>query len=266
VTVRAPAAGRSDHPAAAIGVARIADDAPPLAAGEVLVWLVALDVDAAVLATLESGQDDEERVRAARFAVPAARRRFVVARAALRQLLGHYTGTHAGALRFVAGARGKPALAFANALRFNVAHSGDFALIALGRGREVGVDIEATPRDIDPVSVAAQVFSDAERHALQAVAVGERHDTFTRIWTRKEAYIKARGEGFSYPTRSFTVSHAPGDADALLADAADDGATDRWRVQGLAAPGGYFAALAAAGRDWTVRRVGQGVGDGAAEW
>src|SRR5512145_2804827 len=113
--------------------------------GEVLVWRVELGVDAAALAALESGLDDEERARAARFAVPAARRRFVVARAALRQLLGHYTGTRAGALRFVAGARGKPALAGESALRFNVAHSGDFALIALARGREVGVDIEATP-------------------------------------------------------------------------------------------------------------------------
>jgi 4'-phosphopantetheinyl transferase len=242
------------------------DGAPSLAAGEVLVWRVALDVDAAAVATLESGLDDDERVRAARFVVPAARRRFVVARVALRQLLGHYTGTDPGALRLEAGARGKPALAVAHVLRFNVAHSGDWALIALARGREVGVDIEATPRDIDPLGVAAQVFSDAERHALQAVALGERHDAFARIWTRKEAYIKARGEGFSYPTRSFTVSHGPGDADALLADAADDGATGRWRVQDLAAPGGYFAALAAAGRDWTVRRVGRGVGDGAAEW
>lgn len=253
-----PVSGNADgdRRAAAAGIAPAPDDTPPLVPGVIVVWRVALDVDDATTDALAGRLVAAERVRAGRLIVPAARRRFVVARAVLRRLLGHYTGVEPGALRLVTGPRGKPAIAGATGLRFNVAHSGDYALIGVCGDRELGVDIEAIPRDLDPTGVAAQVFSDAERSALQKVPEGQRHDAFARIWTRKEAYIKALGEGFSYPTRSFTVSPGAGDDDALLADIADEGAVLRWRVRDLAAPTGYRAAVAGSGRDWTVRQAG----------
>ena len=248
-----------DRRVAAAGGALAPDDTPPLVPGVIVVWRIALDVDDATTDALAGRLASAERVRAGRLVVPAARRRFVVARSALRRLLGHYTGVAPGAVRLVTGPHGKPAIAGATGLQFNVAHSGDYALIGLCGDREVGVDIEAVPHDLDPTGVAAQVFSDAERGTLQELPESERHDAFARIWTRKEAYIKALGEGFSYPTRSFTVSPVAGDDDALLADTANEGAVGRWRVRDLAAPGGYRAAVAGAGRDWTVRQAGAAV-------
>jgi 4'-phosphopantetheinyl transferase len=87
---------------------------------------------------------------------------------------------------------------------------------------------------------------------LAALAPEARRDAFFQVWTRKEAYVKARGQGLSYPTRSFSVSHC--DDDALIDDDRDGQARDRWRVTGLAAPPGFAAALAAEGRDWTMLR------------
>ena len=96
-------------------------------------------------------------------------------------------------------------------------------------------------------------FRRIEREALVALAPDARREAFFRIWTRKEAYVKARGEGLSYPTRFFSVSHRDGD-DALIDDERDGQARDRWRVSDLDAPPGFAAALAAEGRDWTILR------------
>jgi 4'-phosphopantetheinyl transferase len=101
--------------------------------------------------------------------------------------------------------------------------------------------------------VARHAFSSRECEALAALAPDARREAFFRIWARKEAYVKARGEGLSYPTRSFSVLHRDGD-DALIDDERDEQARDRWRVTGLDAPPGFAAALAAEGRDWTVLR------------
>jgi 4'-phosphopantetheinyl transferase len=229
---------------------------PALVTGEVLVWRLELVVDSVTLDRLQHLLDDSERERAARFGREAVRRRFVVARSMLRLLLGHYAGADPGALRLMTGPWGKPALPVGHRLQFNLAHTGDLAMVALDVERELGIDVESVARDVDVLGVGAHAFSDAEQRALLAVPERERHDAFARIWTRKEAYIKARGEGFSYPTRSFTVSLLPGDEDALLVDDAFPGALAHWRVGEITAPGGFHAALAVAGRRWAVRQAG----------
>ena len=230
---------------------------PPLSPGEVLIWRLDLVADVAVVDRLQRLLDDSERARAARFGPEAVRRRFVVARSMLRLLLGHYAGTDPGALPLATGLRGKPALPLGYRLQFNLAHTGDLAMIALVSGeREIGIDVESVARDVDVQGVAAHAFSAAEQQALRDTPERQRHDAFARIWTRKEAYIKARGEGFSYPTRSFTVSLLPGDEDALLVDDASPGAAVNWRVGDITAPDGFHAALAVAGRRWAVREIG----------
>ena len=176
-----------------------ATDLPPLECGEVLVWRLDLVADAAVLDRLQCLLDDSERARAARFGPEAVRRRFVVARSMLRLLLGHYAGADPGALPLVTGLRGKPVLPLGYRLQFNLAHTGDLAMVAVDAECELGIDVEATPRDVDVQGVAALAFSAAEQHALRDTPERERHAAFARIWTRKEAYIKARGEGFWYP-------------------------------------------------------------------
>jgi len=229
-------------------------DSPlPLDRTQVHVWAGSLQTGSGTTRDADGVLAPDERQRADRFRTPELRRRFVVARALLRQLLAAYAAVDASALRIAYGANGKPCLADAPDLRFNVSHAGDAAMYAIASGREVGIDIEATVRTVDADGVGRHAFSPRECEALAALAPDARRDAFFRIWTRKEAYVKARGEGLSYPTRSFTVSH-DGDDNALLGDERDEQAQDRWRVMALAAPPGFAAALAAEGRDWTVLR------------
>jgi 4'-phosphopantetheinyl transferase len=217
------------------------------------VWIASLDAANASLSDYCAALVPDERMRANRFRTPQLRRRFVVARAFLRRLLAAYAPVDFPALRIDYGTNGKPYLADAPGIRFNLSHADDVAMYAIASGGEVGLDIEATMRNVDVDGVARHAFSASECESLAALAPDARREAFFRIWTRKEAYVKARGEGLSYPTRSFTVSH-DGDDNALVADERDERAQDRWRVTGLDAPPGFAAALATEGRDWTVLR------------
>jgi 4'-phosphopantetheinyl transferase len=195
----------------------------------------------------------DERARADRFRTTELGRRFALARVFLRRMLAAYAQVEASALRIGYGANGKPFLVDAPELRFNLSHAHDRAIYAIAPGREVGIDIETTGRAVDIAGVARRVFSHIECAALDALAPDARREAFFRIWTRKEAYVKARGEGLAYPMRSVTVSHRAED-NALAADERDERARERWRVTGLDAPPGFAAALAAEGGDWTVLR------------
>jgi len=225
----------------------------PLDSTKVHVWTASLDAVGGSLPDLCAELVPDERTRAERLRTPQLRRRFIVARVLLRRLLTAYASVYSSELRIGTGSHGKPYLADAADLRFNVSHAEDTAMYAIASGREVGIDVEATRRDIDIAGVARQAFSPRERAVLAALAPDAQREAFFRIWTRKEAYVKARGEGLSYPTGSFTVSH-DGDDNALLGDERDERAQDRWHVSGLEAPPGLAAALATEGRDRTVLR------------
>ena len=226
---------------------------PPLDSTRVHVWTASLAVAGARLSDLCAELVPDERTRADRLRTPQLRRRFIVACVLLRRLLTTYAPVHASGPRIGYGINGKPCLADAPELRFNVSHADDTAMYAIASEREVGIDIEATMRNVDVDGVARHAFSASECEVLAALAPDARRDAFFRIWTRKEAYVKARGEGLSYPTRSLTVSHDDDD-NALIADERDERAQDRWRVSGLEAPPGFAAALATEGRDRTVLR------------
>jgi 4'-phosphopantetheinyl transferase len=228
-------------------------EAPRLFPGQVHVWTASLQSAGEAWIDLDAELAVDERARADRFRTEQLRRRFVVGRALLRRLLAAYAPAGSAALQIGYGSNDKPYLVDAPDLRFNVSHADDAALYAIAPGRDVGIDIEATTREVDVVGVARQAFSPDERAALAALAPAERRSAFFRIWTRKEAYVKARGAGLSYPTRSFSVSHR-GDDDALLDDEHEAQARERWRVVGLHAPAGFAAALCARGRGWTVQR------------
>jgi 4'-phosphopantetheinyl transferase len=183
------------------------------------------------------------------------RERYVTARGILRRLLSGYLLIEAREIVFGYGDRGKPHLVGVEGLAFNVSHADDMAIYAIASGREVGIDIESIGRTVAIEGVARTAFSAHECEVLAALPVDARRAAFFRLWTRKEAYIKARGEGFGYPTRSFSVSHRADD-DALIGDDRDAHARLRWRVRGQDAPPGFAAAVAAAGRDWSVVRIG----------
>jgi 4'-phosphopantetheinyl transferase len=226
--------------------------AEPLDPGSVLVWRVALDRSAAATAALRSVLSADERARADRFHFEADRARYTVAHAALRRVLARHTGVPAERLRFETNEYGKPSLAGARGVRFNLSHSHALALVAVSLGRELGVDVERVRPEIDCLEIAESYFSARERAALAAFPASQRVHGFYACWTRKEAFIKAIGRGLSEALDSFDVSIEPGPRAALLRCAGGAAEALRWRMRGLAPAPGYVGALAAERGDWVL--------------
>ena len=198
----------------------------------------------------------DELKRAARFHFSQDRQRFIAARAWLRMILAGYLATEPPALTFVYSKKEKPSLAPEHAgsgVMFNLSHSGEVALLAFARGRDVGVDVEHVRSDFDLEAIARRFFSAHEQKELSALAPEDRAEAFFRCWTRKEAYIKATGDGLSLPLSQFDVSIVPGETNALLATRPDAGEAARWLLRGVPAGAGYVAALCVEGRDWKLR-------------
>jgi 4'-phosphopantetheinyl transferase len=155
-----------------------------------------------------------ERHRAERFVFKRDRSRFIAAHAQIRRLLGGYLGVAPDLCEFEIGPNGKPALAGASTLRFNLAHSSDRAVLAVSSGAEVGVDIESPVTLEDPAAIATEVASEEEAAALRGVPPTEVPGAFLRLWTRKEATLKAFGTGLSIDPRAVNVGITGGTAHA----------------------------------------------------
>jgi 4'-phosphopantetheinyl transferase len=227
-----------------------------LSSAEVHVWRAALDPVMECVERLQRSLSVDERQRAARFYFPRDRRRFIVARGILRDILGRYLRVPPPDVQFCYSAYGKPALANGpdeDVLRFNLSHSHETALFAITRGREIGVDIEYLRREIACEEIAERFFSAQERADLRALPAALKQQAFFNCWTRKEAYIKAHGEGLSLPLDQFDVSLAPGEPAALLATRSDPDEALRWSLQALATGPCYIAAVAVEGYDWQGR-------------
>lgn len=150
-----------------------------------------------------------EQARAERFAFAHLRHRHVKAHAALRRLLASALSVTPASLTWVLGAQGKPALADPRAPAFNLSHSGDVALVALSFEHEVGVDVEVLAPQRDVAGVSALVFTPPERAWVQGGDAADLDRRFLRVWTRKEACIKAIGSGLSLSPSEFDAG--PGD-------------------------------------------------------
>ena len=221
-------------------------DSVQLERGEVQVWFARLDRTPERLARMRTVLDADEAARAARFLMEVHRNRFVAARAMLRDLLAGYLAHPPAEIRFAYNEWGKPALAsdFAAAdVRFNLSHSQDLAVYAFALGREVGVDLELIRGDLARERLAENFFSPAEVAALRALPPGEQERGFFNCWTRKEAYVKARGQGLSIELKSFDVSLAPGAEARFLRGAECRG----WSLKSLDAGAGWAAALVTEG-------------------
>ncbi len=168
------------------------------APGEVHVWRAALDVEPGRAERLAALLSPDERERAGRFRFARHRSDFIAARAFLRLLLGRYTGRAPSGLQFEYNRHGKPRLAGADVpLRFNLSHARGLALYAVALGRETGVDVEHVERDLDAEGVAARFLPPGDRALLAALSGEEREKAFLACWTRREALLKARGEGLA---------------------------------------------------------------------
>lgn len=219
---------------------------PALAPDEVHVWCAPLDQPSHVLARFRGLLSEDERARAGRYHFEKDARHFVAGRGFLRTLLGRYLRRPPEALDFRANAYGKPSLADGGPLNFNLSHSHGLALYAFTLARAVGVDIEHMRADVDCRQLAGHYFSTLEVETLLALPPELQRQGFFNCWTRKEAYIKARGEGLSRPLAGFDVSLVPGEPAALLRGD-DEGGAALWSLRELSVPYGYAAAVALEG-------------------
>jgi len=199
---------------------------PLPAARDIDLWSLALDASPATVAALAALLSEEERERAERFAFAHLRRRFIVRRGALRLLLGHYTGMEAGSIVFRHAGRGKPLVD--GAPHFSASHSGDLAIYAFTNASEIGIDVERIRGVEDAEGIAKRFFAPEELTQIAALRAEERDHAFLKLWTRKEAYLKATGDG---------LSGSP-DALSVLLD------ESTWRIHELTPADGFIGALA----------------------
>ncbi len=224
-----------------------------LAHGQVHIWRVALDRRAAHLQQFMHLLSADEQERAARLYLERDRRRFIVGRGVLRTILGRYLGIEPHQVQFSYKPHGKPYLTASPgqmALQFNAAHSHELALYAFAWGCQVGIDVEYVHLVPDAEEIAARFFSVRENAALRLLPEEQRQMGFFYCWTRKEAYIKAIGDGLSYPLDRFDVSLGGEEGLQSLDIDGDPGESGRWSLQAFIPAPGYVAALAVEGHDW----------------
>ncbi len=228
-------------------------ETPQLADDTIHVWRASLAMDSAALQRLENTLAEDERVRAGRFIFERDRNAFVAARGILRDLLSRYLSCAPQTIEFVYGPRGKPAISdkrqSPQRLSFNLSHAQGLALIGIGRDREIGIDVELIRPEFGGEEIAKRYFSPQEIDELGRLPTELRAEGFFLCWTRKEAYIKAKGDGLHIPLESFDVSLTPGLPAKLNSD---DQA--RWGLRSLAPEPGYAAAIVAEGDDWQLRQ------------
>ncbi|WP_435008554.1 4'-phosphopantetheinyl transferase family protein [Tundrisphaera lichenicola] len=231
----------------------------PLPPQEVHVWTASRDAPDDVVGAMRGLLEDAELRRADRFVNPVDRRRFAVGRGLLRTILGRYLDRDPGAIRFVTNPHGKPELdPDLNPqlpIRFNLAHSGSLVLYALSLGRDLGVDIEQVRPDFGGEALAGRFFAPGEVAALSALPESDRTLAFFHGWTRKEAYIKAKGKGLAIPLDEFEVTLGPDRPAMLLSTLPDPDEAARWSLVELPAEPGYVAAACVKGHGWTLRRA-----------
>lgn len=222
-----------------------------LANNDVHVWRVTLSRNLDRLRSLECVLSADEHERAARFRFTKDRCQFIEARVALRFILSRYVDRTPGNIEFTSGIHGKPELRNSD-LRFNLSRREGLALIAVTRGREVGVDVERVLEDFPVSEIAESNFSAVELATLKGLPLDQQREGFFNCWTRKEAYVKARGAGLLFPLKQFDVSFGPGERAKLLAVRDDQTSLDHWTLNEIPVRDGYVAALAVNGAGLTV--------------
>jgi 4'-phosphopantetheinyl transferase len=232
-----------------------------LAPGEIHVWSIDLDPPPARVEQLGRSLAEDEWARANRFRFDRHRRQYVVGRGALRALLACYLGTRPELVRFTYGPRGKPFLAEPEAsrsrLQFNLSNSDEMALVGLVTGVEIGMDIEFLKPMPDCEQISERFFSESERAVLRGLPAEIKEEGFFNCWTRKEAYLKAVGEGLAAPLDSFDVTLAPGEPPRMLTLEGDAARASRWVFRHFRPAEKYIGALAIEGEppgggEWRV--------------
>ncbi|MFY9820401.1 MAG: 4'-phosphopantetheinyl transferase superfamily protein [Thermoanaerobaculia bacterium] len=230
-----------------------------LAPGEIHVWRVPLDPAPEQVESLGRSLSADEWQRAHRFRFDRHRRQYVVGRGALRTLTAAYLGRRPEELQFSYGPRGKPFLAppfdslDPRGLQLNLSNSNELALVGFVLGREIGVDVEYLRPMNDCEEIAERFFSESERQTLRTIPFPAKQEAFFNCWTRKEAYLKAVGEGLAAPLDSFDVTLAMGEPPRMLTLKGDATRAAGWFFHHLRPAADYLGAVAIEGGTWEVR-------------
>lgn len=224
---------------------------------DVHVWRAGLERPASQIQAFWQTLSQEEQQRASRLKIQIHQTHFIVARGILRAILSRYLHVEPHQLHIRLGPHGKPYLSTPSreaSLSFNLTHSKGLALYAVSHGRQVGIDVEADrPPHFDYNRIAKRILTAREEALFNTLSPTEQRQAFFTCWTRKEAYIKARGKGLSFPLKHITVSVLPGEPAALLDVQGDPRETDRWSMCELSPGPGYTAALVVAQPQWELR-------------
>ncbi|MEO8971993.1 MAG: 4'-phosphopantetheinyl transferase superfamily protein [Ktedonobacteraceae bacterium] len=220
---------------------------------EVHVWQASLNVPLPDIDALKQVLSREEVARAERFYFEKGRHGYIVAHGLLRILLGRYLDVDPRQLLFRTNAYGKPSVespARGEQLHFNLSHTHELVVYAFTATGEVGIDIEYTRANVEYEALAKHSFSPSEYAVIGDLPADLKQEAFFNCWTRKEAYIKARGMGLSLPLDLFDVSLKPGEPAALLDSRENAQEVARWTFQAMTMPPEYVGALAVEGHGW----------------
>jgi 4'-phosphopantetheinyl transferase len=224
---------------------------PQLTKDEVHIWRAKLDLDSISVERFSADLSPDEKTRATRFVLLKDRRRFTVARSILRQLLGGYLRQSSASVKIETGPHGKPNLKVGPdsiPLRFNLSHAHELVLYAFSLQGEVGIDVEQIRPRVANEGIEDRYFTSQEQKELEVLPPDLRPEGFFSCWTRKEAYVKACGEGLQIPLTSFDVSLTPGQPATL--NRVDK---DRWSLYSFYPEPGFVAAMVIEGQGRRLR-------------
>jgi 4'-phosphopantetheinyl transferase len=224
----------------------------PIASGEIHVWVVDMRASEPQCALLRGWLDAREMERASRIPNLEKRRAFEVAHGVLRCLLGRYLGRDPAAIEFAGEREGKPKLASAEGIEFNMTHSAQWAAFAFSSNCAVGVDIEQVRAVPDLATIMRRVFCAEEAAELMLLSESDRERGFFCCWTRKEAYAKAIGMGLQAGFDQFRVAAHPDQPARMIHIGFDAAKAAAWSIDDFPMPPGYAGALAYPG---TKRRL-----------
>lgn len=224
-----------------------------LSENDVHIWRSELDKPPFLKDEFQQTLSEDEWKRAESLHFERDRRRFIVCRGRLRTILSLYSGIESGKLHFSYGSKGKPRLQKkwgCGKLQFNLSHSHNLSLYAVTQGHEIGIDLEHIHPMPDAAQIATRFFSHRENDVFSALPSDQKLEAFFNCWTRKEAVIKAIGEGLSLPLDQFDVSFTPGQPARLLSLEGNPKEASLWFLEAFIPALGYTAALALKGHNW----------------
>lgn len=191
-------------------------------------------------------KDEKQRVN--KFTFEKDRTTTIIARGSLRHLLSRYLNCQATDIKFSYGKYGKPTLLNNKTIKFNVSHSGEMIVIAFCNDYDIGIDVEYIKRDFDVFDIVDNYFSKQEIKALHKIPNNQQTEAFFRGWTRKEAFIKAKSQGLSFPLDSFSISMDSDDNAELYETAWDKNEKNLWNIVPFETYKDYKAAFAVKGK------------------